>query len=128
MQCTALMEDKKARMLRDCHKGASSLHHSCYCSICNRSFTSEKYLRSHNTQNNGQHARATHPSNDFSCPHVPLLRTITIHQHHKHKEQTNEPSTDPYAHSVLCPASSGLPVQRELKSIFVKHISGPNQM
>ena len=40
----ALMEAKlneKARMLRDCHKGASSLQHSCYCPICNKSFTSQ---------------------------------------------------------------------------------------
>ena len=40
----ALMEAKlneKARMLRDCLKGASSLQHSCYCPICNKSFTSQ---------------------------------------------------------------------------------------
>ena len=112
----ALMEAKlnekaKARMLRGCHKGASSLQHSCYCSICNKYFTSAKYLRSHNTQKHGQHARATHPPNDFSCP-VPLcpftsnsIKGIKIHQHHKHKEQDGETSTNHYAHSVLCPAS-----------------------
>ena len=120
----ALMEAKlneKARMLRDCHKGASSLQHGCYCSICNKGFTSEKYLRSHNTQKHGQHARATHPlthpprathsPSDFSCP-VPLcsftsnsIKGIKIHQHHKHKEQAGEASTNQYTQSVLCPAS-----------------------
>ena len=110
----ALMEAKlneKARLLRDCQKGASSLQHGCYCSICNKGFTSEKYLRSHNTQKHGQRARATHPPSDFSCP-VPLcsftsnsIKGIKIHQHHKHKEQAGETSTNQYTHSMLCPVS-----------------------
>ena len=79
------------------------------------------YLRSHNTQKHGQHARATHPlthpprathpPSDFSCP-VPLcsftsnsIKGIKIHQHHKHKEQAGETSTNQYTQSVLCPAS-----------------------
>ena len=43
----ALVEEnlhEKARTLRDCHKGASSLPNNNYCLICNKHFTSEKYL------------------------------------------------------------------------------------
>ena len=96
------------RRLGCCETATRSLQHGCYCSICNKGFTSEKYLRSHNTQKHVQHASATHPPSDFSCP-VPLcsftsnsIKGIKIHQH---KEQAGETSTNQYIHSVLCPAS-----------------------
>ena len=89
----ALVEEnlhEKARTLRDCHKGASSLPNNNYCLICNKHFTSEKYLKSHNTQKHGQCAKSPHSPNDFSCP-FPLCsftsksqKGIKIHQHHKH--------------------------------------------
>ena len=110
----ALVEEnlhEKARTLRNCHKGASSLPNNNYCLICNKHFTSEQYLKSHNTQKHGQCTKSPHPPNDFSCP-FPLCsftsksqKGIKIHQHHKHKSQSDEPSPNDCELSVSCPAT-----------------------
>ena len=57
--------DDKAKFLRACRKGKPFLPCSV-CTICNKSFSSDRYLRSHHTQKHGPKNRVT--TYDIKCP------------------------------------------------------------
>ena len=88
--------DNRAQLLRACHKGEVS---ASYCPACNQYFTSDRYLRSHNTQKHGlaaqdnrvqQHSAQTDLSTPFSCSVCNFTSSSTkgikIHIHRKHPD------------------------------------------
>ena len=54
--------DNRAQLLRACHKGEVSATCS-YCPACNQYFTSDRYLRSHNTQKQAKLHKITESNN-----------------------------------------------------------------
>eukprot|EP00731_Ephydatia_muelleri_P009125 Em0004g1463a len=88
--------DNRAQLLRACHKGEVS---ASYCPACNQYFTSDRYLRSHNTQKHGlaaqdnrvqQHSAQTDLSTPFSCSVCNFTSSSTkgikIHIRRKHPD------------------------------------------
>ena len=88
--------DNRAQLLRACYKGEVS---ASYCPACNQYFTSDRYLRSHNTQKHGQaaqdnrvqqHSAQTDLSTPFSCSVCNFTssstKDIKIHIRRKHPD------------------------------------------
>ena len=67
--------DNRAQLLRACHKGEVS---ASYCLACNQYFTSDHYLRSHNTQNMAKLHKITESNN--TVPKHPFhVLSATLH-------------------------------------------------